>query len=218
MDNIFLKAKTSKNNKTKTKTKTKAKPDTYYNNDSDSDSGDSNINSFLLNGYSNKNTNTNNESNSVKDFDLNKETEQDNFPSIGGGNNVANNVKPMSFSDALNKKLPKANVEDKSMYGWMILKKGCQPFYHPKSKERINFELWLKEYNKDMEYYKWYELLERHAREEEIKYLLDGPEYIQSWEDDEYLRKRENEYKREIEENDSDNHNSDNDYTTETDF
>jgi len=159
-----------------------------------------------------ENENTSEEKSREKNYffvkDVKKEEkyvfEEGNFPSLGGSNIKNSEVK--SFSAALNhEQKNKQKVKDK-WAGWVTIKKDGTIIQHEDSGRYQRVRAMLDELDEERRQIRFFKRLDEIEREKEIDYYLNGPEYIDSWEVNSYLAKREKEIRMNEEQSDcSDN-------------
>lgn len=130
--------------------------------------------------------------------------EEENFPSLGGSNKKEDVTK--SFSAALNhEQKKKQKVKDK-WAGWVTIKKDGTIIQHEDSERYQRVRAMLDELDEERRQIRFFKRLDEIEREKEIDYYLNGPEYIDSWEVNSYLAKREKEIRMNEEQSDcSDN-------------
>ena len=155
--------------------------------------------------------NDNEENRENKNFFVNKEEkkeiyvfEEDNFPSLGDSNKKNGSIK--SFSAALNhEQKKKQKVKDK-WAGWITIKKDGTIIKHEDSGRYQRVRAMLDELDEERRQIRFFNRIDEIEREKEIEYYLNGPEYIESWEVNSYLAKREKEMRMDEEQSDySDN-------------
>lgn len=126
--------------------------------------------------------------------------EEENFPSLGGSNIKNSEVK--SFSAALNhEQKKKQKVKDK-WAGWITIKKDGTIIQHEDSGRYQRVRAMLDELDEDRRQIRFLKRIDELEREKEIDYYLNGPEYIDSWEVNSYLAKREKEIRMNEEQSD----------------
>ena len=111
-----------------------------------------------------------------------------------------------SFSAALkHEKKKKQKVKDK-WAGWITIKKDGTIIKHEDSGRYQRVRAMLDELDEERRQIRFFKRIDEIEREKEIEYYLNGPEYIESWEVNSYLAKREKEMRMDEEQSDySDN-------------
>jgi hypothetical protein len=126
--------------------------------------------------------------------------EEENFPSLGGSNKKNGPIK--SFSAALNhEQKKKQKVKDK-WAGWITIKKDGTIIQHEDSGRYQRVRAMLDELDEQRRQIRFFKRLNEIEREKELDYYLNGPEYIDSWEVNSYLAKREKEMRMNEEQSD----------------
>ena len=121
------------------------------------------------------------------DFFLAKE----NFPSLGKESGKANVI--TSFSSVLNKEQKEKEKEINKWAGWIVMKMDGSQVIHEGGERYARVSRMLEEMKEIKIYNKCMMHIEKCEREKRINEYLNGPEYINSWEVDEYLDEIEKE-------------------------
>ncbi len=120
--------------------------------------------------------------------------EEGNFPSLGVSKTKTEPVK--SFSAALNHEQKTKKKEKDRWAGWITIKKDGTVIKHEDSGRYQRVRAMLDELDEERRQIRFFKRLDEIEREKEIDYYLNGPEYIDSWEVNNYLEKYEKEMKR----------------------
>tara|TARA_A200000113_G_C8836853_1_gene345527 strand:- start:302 stop:829 length:528 start_codon:yes stop_codon:yes gene_type:complete len=126
--------------------------------------------------------------------------ENENFPSLGKEMKKESVV--TTFSSVLNKEQKEKKKEVNKWAGWIVMKKDGSYIVHEGGERYARVSKMLDELKEQELYNKHLNYIEKYEREKEINEYLNGPEYINSWEADEYLEKIEK--NSEYDESDSD--------------
>lgn len=130
--------------------------------------------------------------------------EEGSFPSLGGGK--INITTPISFSAALNKEQKDKKKEKNKWAGWLIIKKDGTRFQHEDSGRYMRVKAFLDELNANNKYIRYEKRWQEEEDKKNMERIMNGPEYIQSWEVDNYFKTVKKEERKNEEESDiSDN-------------
>ena len=129
--------------------------------------------------------------------------EEENFPSLGSSKSVPELVK--SFSSALNHVENDKKKERNKWAGWIIMKKDGTIIQHNESGRYNRVRTLLDDLDEERREIRFEKYCYEIERQKEIEYYLNGPEYIQSWEVDNYLEN----YKKEMIKNEEESDYSD---------
>lgn len=114
--------------------------------------------------------------------------EEENFPSLGDSNKKKDVTK--SFSAALNHVEKSKKREKDKWAGWITIKKDGTIIQHEDSGRYKRVREMLDELDEERRQIRFEKRIYELEREKQIEYYLNGPEYIQSWEVDNYLENR----------------------------
>lgn len=126
--------------------------------------------------------------------------EEENFPSLGSSNTNLGIEK--SFSAALNHVEKSKKKEKDKWAGWITIKKDGTIIHHEDSGRYQRVRAMLDEMDEERRQIRFEKRIYELEREKEIEYYLNGPEYIQSWEVDNYLENRKKEIIKDEEQSD----------------
>ena len=134
------------------------------------------------------------------DFFLAKE----NFPSLGKESGKPNVI--TSFSSVLNKEQKEKEKEINTWAGWIVMKMDVTQIIHEGGERCARVSRMLEEMKEIKIYNKYVMYIEKCKIDKKINEYLNGPEYINSWEVDEYLDQieKENEKYNEFESDEED--------------
>ena len=120
--------------------------------------------------------------------------EEGNFPSLGVSKTKTEPVK--SFSAALNHEQKTKKKEKDKWADWITIKKDGTVIQHEDSGRYQRVRQMLDELDEERRQNRYEKYIYEQEVIEEFEYYLNGPEYIQSWEVNNYLEKYEKEMKR----------------------
>ena len=130
------------------------------------------------------------------------------FPTLGGSlaNDTKRETPNLNYASSLFKTQPKEEPVKEIQDGWVRIRRGKTPkfVYGAKSENFKEFQKWLRVRERGKMITNLLDILERHEEYAEIDYFLHGPEYIYSWEVNDYLEDIKREQKKNKSNNSSD--------------
>ena len=138
--------------------------------------------------------------------------EEESFPTLGNTIETTTN-NTMDYASSLFKPQPKKEIKKPIKDGWVHIYANKTPkfVYGEKSKEMIEFESWMEDVEISRQVDVLLKILDRHEEYKEIDLFLNGPEYLYSWEIQDYLddlaweKKRNEDHSSSEESSDDDN-------------
>lgn len=118
---------------------------------------------------------------------------EENFPSLGSLKTKLEPIK--SFSSALNHVENPKKKKKNEWGGWIIFKKDGTVIQHEDSGRYQRVRAILDKLNEDRRQIRYEKRIYEIERQKELEYYFNGPEYIESWEVNNYLEKCEKEIK-----------------------
>lgn len=154
----------------------------------------------MSNIFKNSSRLTNKEKKKTEKENINIDLSLESFPSLGGVKENSN--LSISFSNALNQEQKKKKKKKNDLAGFLVIKKNGEKYQHEDSERFVSVKNTIDEMNKMRRWYRFVELEAEREYDEQINILLNGPDYINSWEVSNYLEMfAKEEYKRKKEEN-----------------
>lgn len=126
--------------------------------------------------------------------------EEGSFPTLGGG--TIHVTTPISFSAALNKEQKEKKKEKNKWAGWLVIKKDGTRFQHEDSGRYMRVKAFLDELNANNKYIRYEKRWQEEEDKKRMERIMNGPECIQSWEVDSYLKSMEKEERNNEEDSD----------------